>query len=148
MFEHPQIQKQKQTMVSQTITLPIIDFSELKQESKISLTWESAKNHVKRALEEFGCFEARFDQIPQNLRNSVFEGLKQLFELPLQNKQRNTSKKPYHGYIGHSVAVPLYESMGIEHALAPGSVETFTNLLWSQENPGFRYALTKFGWRN
>ncbi|XP_073157246.1 probable 2-oxoglutarate-dependent dioxygenase AOP1 [Henckelia pumila] len=133
-------------MGSETIRIPIIDFSELKQEGcKSSLTWESVKNHVKLALEEFGCFEAKFDQIPKNLRNSVFEALKQLFELPLENKQRNISGKPYHGYIGQAATVPLYESIGIEHALAPGTIENFTKLLWSdQGNLDFSRSIQAF----
>ncbi|KZV38972.1 hypothetical protein F511_38756 [Dorcoceras hygrometricum] len=121
-------------MSSNTIKLPEIDFSQLRQKNK-TVTWESTKNHVKCALEEFGAFEATFDQIPQSLRDSVIEWLKQLFELPLSNKVRNTSSKPYHGYIGQSPVVPLYESLGIEHALEPGCIETFTNLLWSKDYP-------------
>ncbi|KAL7099795.1 hypothetical protein ACP275_09G108200 [Erythranthe tilingii] len=116
------------------LKLPIIDFSNLKQETQ---TWESTKIQVRKALEEYGCFEAKFDEIPLHLRKSIFDVLKQLFDLPLENKLLNTSNKPYHAYLGQDAMFPLYESLGIDNALAPGSIETFTNLMWAQGNPTF-----------
>ncbi|XP_073298347.1 probable 2-oxoglutarate-dependent dioxygenase AOP1 [Primulina huaijiensis] len=130
-------------MGSETIKLPIINFSELKQESK-SPSWESVKNQVRFALQEFGCFEAKFDQIHRNLRDSVIEGSRQLFELPLQNKLRNSSNKHYHGYIGQHALVPLYESLGIDDAIGLGSIESFTNLMWSEGNPDFSKNIRSF----
>ncbi|XP_075512600.1 putative 2-oxoglutarate-dependent dioxygenase AOP1 [Primulina tabacum] len=130
-------------MGSETIKLPIINFSELKQESK-NPSWESVKNQVRFALQEFGCFEATFDQIHRNLRDSVIEGSRQLFELPLQNKLRNSSNKRYHGYIGQHALVPLYESLGIDDALDLGSIESFTNLMWSEGNPDFSKNIRSF----
>lgn len=123
--------------------LPIINFSDLKQESETP-SWESVKNQVRFALQEFGCFEATFDQIPRNLRDSVIEGSRQLFDLPLQNKLRNRSNKPYHGYIGQHALVPLYESLGIDDALNLGSIESFTNLMWSEGNPVFSKNIRSF----
>ncbi|KAL7140029.1 hypothetical protein ABFS83_09G093500 [Erythranthe nasuta] len=116
------------------LKLPVIDFSNLKQEPQ---TWESTKIQVRKALEEYGCFEAKFDQIPLHLRKSIFGVLKQLFDLPLENKLLNTSNKPYHAYLGQDAMFPLYESLGIDNALAPGSIEAFTNLMWAQGNPTF-----------
>ncbi|XP_073298391.1 probable 2-oxoglutarate-dependent dioxygenase AOP1 [Primulina huaijiensis] len=130
-------------MGSETIKLPIFNFSELIQGSK-SPNWESVKNQVKFSLQEFGCFEATYDQIPQNLRNSVFEGLKKLFELPLQNKLQNKSNKLYHGYIGQHAKVPLYESLGIDNALDDGSIESFTNLMWPEGNHDFSKSIQSF----
>lgn len=123
-----------------TVKLPAINFSELKQESGTP-DRESVKSQVKFALREFDCFLATFDQIPPNLRNSVIAGLKQLFELPLPTKLRNRSNIRYRGYIGQYAVVPLYESLGIDDALDLGSVETFTNLMWSEGNPDFWYEL-------
>ncbi|KAL8043102.1 hypothetical protein ABFS82_09G098400 [Erythranthe guttata] len=122
-------------MANRTILkLPLIDFSNLKQEPQ---AWESTKTRVRKALEEYGCFEAKFDEIPLHLRKSIFDALKQLFDLPLENKLLNTSNKPYHAYLGQDAMVPLYESMGIDNALAPESIETFSNLMWAHGNPTF-----------
>ncbi|KAK6124905.1 hypothetical protein DH2020_041349 [Rehmannia glutinosa] len=115
--------------------LPVIDFSNLKQDTP---TWESVKIQVRQALEEYGCFEAIFDEIPLNLRKSIIDGLQQLFDLPLENKIRNKSNSPYRGYIGQHPAIPLYESLGIEDDLSPGKIECFTNLMWCEGNPTFR----------
>ncbi|XP_057772957.1 2-oxoglutarate-dependent dioxygenase AOP2-like [Salvia miltiorrhiza] len=115
--------------------LPLIDLSKLGEDD--STRWESAKIEIREALQEYGCFEATFDEIPVELRKSVVEGIQQLFDLPLPIKMRNKSDKPYHGYVGQSPFVPLFESMGIDGALSPQTVDTFTNLIWSQGNPTF-----------
>ncbi|KAH6756629.1 2-oxoglutarate and oxygenase superfamily protein [Perilla frutescens var. hirtella] len=121
--------------------LPIINFSDLKHQTE---TWESAKTQVRQALEEFGCFEATFDQIPLHLRKSVIQETKQIFDLPLQIKLRNRSNKPYHGYVGQYAMVPLYESLGVDDALSPGKLDTFTNLMWPQGNPSFSKSVESY----
>ncbi|KAK6148920.1 hypothetical protein DH2020_016445 [Rehmannia glutinosa] len=121
--------------------LPVIDFSNLKQQTP---TWESVKIQVRQALEEYGCFEAIFDQVPLNLRKSTIDGSQQLFDLPLQNKLRNRYHKPYHGYIGQVPTIPLYESLGIEDVLSTGKIESFTNLMWSEGNPTFSQSVESF----
>ncbi|KAK4395281.1 putative 2-oxoglutarate-dependent dioxygenase AOP1.2 [Sesamum angolense] len=124
--------------------LPVIDFSNLKQDSSTP-TWASTKAQVRAALEEYGCFEAVFDQIPPTLRQSTIDGIKQLFDLPLQTKLRNRSNKPYHGYVGQYPMVPLYESLGIEDALSPGKTDSFSNLMWPEDgNPTFSKSIESF----
>lgn len=120
---------------SETIKLPTIDFSEVKQGTQ---TWDLVKNQVRRALEEYGCFEALFDKIPKGTRKATLDALKELFDLPLQIKLKNRSNKPYHGYVGQHAFVPLYESLGIGNALALGKIENFANLMWPNGNPTFR----------
>ncbi|KAL7140025.1 hypothetical protein ABFS83_09G093100 [Erythranthe nasuta] len=114
-----------------TMKLPVIDFSNLKQETE---TWESVKTQVSKALAEYGCFEAIFS----NRKYSLVNVLQQLFDLPLQTKLLNKSDTTYHGYIGQHAIVPLYESLGISDALVPGNIEAFTELMWSDNgNPTF-----------
>ncbi|KAL8458119.1 hypothetical protein ACS0TY_035850 [Phlomoides rotata] len=114
--------------------LPIIDFSNLKQDTP---AWESVKKQVREALEEYSGFEVTLDDIPLHLQKSVFDGMQQLFDLPLETKLHNTSDKPYHGYVGRHASVPLYESLGIEDVLSPAKVDAFTSLMWPQGNPTF-----------
>ncbi|KAM3308125.1 putative 2-oxoglutarate-dependent dioxygenase AOP1 [Capsicum chacoense] len=123
-------------MGSENIKLPNIDFSHESLKPG-TLVWNQVKGQVHKALVEYGCFEASFDKIPIHLRNSIFESLQELFDLPLQTKLRNISKKPFHGYVGQYPAVPLYESMGIDDANIPDKVEKFTQILWPQGNPSF-----------
>ncbi|XP_073147339.1 probable 2-oxoglutarate-dependent dioxygenase AOP1 [Henckelia pumila] len=132
-------------MGSETIKLPTIHFPHLKQEKSSSQTWEFLKNQVILALQEFGGFEATFDQIPQKLRSSVIEGIKQFFEVPFPIKLRYKPKNPYHGYnIGHHDFAPLYESFGIDDALSSGSMESFTDLIWSEGNADFCKSIQSF----
>ncbi|XP_016507030.2 putative 2-oxoglutarate-dependent dioxygenase AOP1 [Nicotiana tabacum] len=123
-------------MGSETIKLPNIDFSNVDLKPG-TLVWNQVKSQVHKALVNYGCFEASFDKIPIHLRKSIFESLKELFDLPLQTKIRNISTKPFHGYVGQYPAVPLYESMGIDDANIPDKAESFTRILWPEGNPTF-----------
>ncbi|KAH7866729.1 hypothetical protein Vadar_024151 [Vaccinium darrowii] len=118
------------------LKLPMIDFSTpgLKPGTP---EWNSVKTQVQKALEEYGCFEALFDKVPLDLRKAILGALKELFDLPLQTKLQNASKKPYHGYIGQYPTVPLFESMGIDDAPVPDKVKGFTDLLWPGGNENF-----------
>ncbi|KAK2984897.1 hypothetical protein RJ640_008662 [Escallonia rubra] len=118
------------------LKLPVLAFSkrELKPGTPV---WNSVKSQVFQALQEYGCFEATFTEIPSELRKAIIDALQELFELPLQTKLRNVSKKPFHGYVGQYPMVPLYESMGIEDAPVLEKAESFTALLWPGGNPNF-----------
>ncbi|XP_047957399.1 probable 2-oxoglutarate-dependent dioxygenase AOP1 [Salvia hispanica] len=120
-------------MGSKTQKLPLINLSNLREEN-----WESVKIQVRQALEEFGCFEAIYDHIHLHLQKKVLDGLKQLFDLPLQVKLCNKAQKPYHGYVGQIPSLPLYESLGIE------DVTSFTNLMWPEGNPSFRETIQSY----
>ena len=123
-------------MGSEPIKLPIIDFSNLKNQTE---TWESTKAQVWQAIVEYGCFEATFDHIPLHLQKSVIHETKQLFDLPLSIKLLNKSNKPFHGYVGQYSIVPLFESLGIPDPLSPGKIQGFADLMWAEGNPSFRY---------
>ncbi|KAF2301323.1 hypothetical protein GH714_022734 [Hevea brasiliensis] len=119
------------------LRLPVIDFS--KEELKPGTEeWESVKSQVRKALEEYGCFEALFNKVPAELRKGIVGAMEELFELPLQTKLRNVSKKPFHGYVGQYPQAPLYESMGIDDANISQNVDSLTSVLWPQGNPIFR----------
>ncbi|KAK7255304.1 hypothetical protein RIF29_28711 [Crotalaria pallida] len=126
-----------------TLTLPIIDFTNLKLDDNTS-DWEAVKSQVYKALVEYGCFEANFDKIPLNLRKGIFASLEELFDLPLQTKLLNVSNKPFHGYVGQYPMVPLYESMGFDDADVYEKVESTTNILWPHGNPSFSKTIQSF----
>ncbi|WJX42826.1 hypothetical protein P8452_30011 [Trifolium repens] len=126
-----------------TPNLPLIDFTDLNLEAK-SPNWELVKSQVYKALVEYGCFEATFDKVPLELRKTIFASLKELFDLPLQTKLLNVSKKPYHGYVGQYPMVPLYESMGIDDANILEKVKSMTNILWKDGNQNFSKTIHSF----
>ncbi|KAF8389030.1 hypothetical protein HHK36_025715 [Tetracentron sinense] len=127
----------KTVMGSETpLKLPIIDFSKEDLEPG-TIYWDSVRDDVRRTLEEFGCFEAVYDKVSLELHNAIFCALEELFDLPTEIKLRNTSDKPYYGYIGQVPLIPHYEGMGIDDALTLEDVQSFTNLMWPDGNVQF-----------
>lgn len=120
------------------LRLPVIDFSskDLKPGTPV---WERAKSQVREAAEDYGCFEALFKIIPQDLRKAMDEALEEVFALPLENKKRNVSEKPFHGYIGSSSPMSLYESIGFDDPDYYKEVERFANIMWPEGNTNFRF---------
>ena len=119
------------------IRLPVIDFSPLTHISDDASIWESIRADVFKAIQDYGCFEVS-SFVSIDLQESVNAGLKQLFDLPIETKAKNTSEIAFHGYV-RSPKVPLYESMGIGNPFITENVDNFTNLMWPQDNPKFRY---------
>lgn len=97
-----------------------------------------ACHKVRHTLEEYGCFMVVYDKFSQEFKNEVFDSLKTLFDLPIETKIKNTSNKPLHGYLGLFRTLPLYESMGIQHATSLDDVKRFANLMWPSGNDQFR----------
>ncbi|CAM8977833.1 unnamed protein product [Rhodiola kirilowii] len=125
--------------------LPQIDFSKIDLQPGTA-SWDFVRAQVIDALEKYGCFEAFYD-IPVELQKAIFGSLEQLFDLPLQTKMKNSSKKPYHGYVGQYPHVPLYESMGIDGANILEKTESFTEVLWPEGNPSFCNTVQPFAQR-
>ncbi|ANM60149.1 Non-hem dioxygenase N-terminal domain [Arabidopsis suecica] len=125
------------------LRLPVIDFSN-KNLKPGEPEWDLTRADVQKALQDYGYFEASFDRIPFELRKSVFGALEELFDLPLQTKLRNVSKKPFHGYVGQYPMVPLYESMGIDDSDIAEKVDAFTEKLWPQGNISFSTTIQSF----
>ncbi|XP_027344908.1 probable 2-oxoglutarate-dependent dioxygenase AOP1 [Abrus precatorius] len=126
-----------------TLKLPVIDFTNIRLEAN-NPNWEAVKSQVHAALVEYGCFEAIFDKVPLDLRKAMLAAQEELFDLPLQTKMLNVSKKPYHGYVGQYPMVPLYESMGIDDANVCEKVESLTNIMWPDGNPSFTKTIQSF----
>ncbi|TKY64524.1 2-oxoglutarate-dependent dioxygenase AOP1 [Spatholobus suberectus] len=117
-------------MDSQTVfQVPVVDFTQegLKPGTE---RWASACQVIRSALEDHGCFYALCDKVPMELYNSVFTLMEELFDLPLETKMQKISDKPYHGYYGQNVRVPLYESLGINDPLTMEGVQEFAKLMW------------------
>ncbi|KAB1218616.1 putative 2-oxoglutarate-dependent dioxygenase AOP1.2 [Morella rubra] len=125
------------------LKLPVIDFSnpDLKPGTP---NWDSLKAQVRQALEEYGCFEALFNKVQLELRKELLGEIEELFDLPLQTKLRNVSKKPYHGYLGQYPWLPLYESMGIDDANIPEKVENVANIFWPEGKQSFCNTIQSF----
>ncbi|TKY73081.1 2-oxoglutarate-dependent dioxygenase AOP1.2 [Spatholobus suberectus] len=74
-----------------TLKLLVIDFTNFKLEAN-NPNWEVVKSQVHKALVEYDCFEATFDEVPLDICKAIFPILQELFDLPLQTKILNVSK--------------------------------------------------------
>ncbi|KAJ0250171.1 2-oxoglutarate-dependent dioxygenase AOP3 [Hirschfeldia incana] len=108
-----------------TPQLPLIYLSDqtLKPGSE---KWVELRSDVRKALEDYGGFEVSYDRVSEELKKSVLEAMKELFELPVEAKKRNVSPKPYTGYMTHN---GISESLGIQDANVLEKVNEFTQLL-------------------
>ncbi|KDP40825.1 hypothetical protein JCGZ_24824 [Jatropha curcas] len=131
-------------MGSETIqSFPVIDFSSTELKPGTPL-WETVKSQVRKAAEEYGCFEAVFKNIPQELRKAMNGALEEIFALPSEIKKLNVSELPFHGYIGPSFPGSIYESLGFYYPDNYDKVQNFTNVFWPEGNINFSKTLYGF----
>lgn len=123
--------------------LPVIDFSN-KQLKPGTSCWVSIGRQVRQALEEHGCFELVNTEFSKELHEAVIDSLDQLFDLPKETKQRQTSNIPHYGYVAPSTAAPLRETMGIVDVTNHDQVQSLTNLMWPTGNACFQYDFSIF----
>ena len=131
-------------MGSETLSLPVIDFSSIELKPGTSL-WDTVKSQVRKAAEEYGCFEALFNNVPQELRKAMDGVLEEIFSLPFETKNLNVSEKPFHGYIGSFSPSSLYESIGFDDPDNFDKVKSFTKIMWPQGNINFRFVIVSDG---
>ncbi|XP_030442175.1 probable inactive 2-oxoglutarate-dependent dioxygenase AOP2 [Syzygium oleosum] len=123
------------------LKLPLIEFCKYDMKPG-STQWDSVQKEVVKALEDYGCFEARYDRISVELHDDVFKQLEVLFDLPAETKSRFVDpRKPYHGYLGKTTS---YEVMGISGVLDSGGIQKLANLMWPKGNPKFCETLNSY----
>ncbi|CAN6201864.1 unnamed protein product [Urochloa humidicola] len=103
--------------------------------------WAEVRAAVMDALCEHGCFEVVMDGlIAPELAAAVLGAggaAESLLTLPVSTKARNTSEKPYRGYVGNIPGLP-YESVAIVDPLSTDAVRAFADLMWPDTgNAGF-----------
>ncbi|KAG2304739.1 hypothetical protein Bca52824_033390 [Brassica carinata] len=129
--------------ITPALQLPVIDFTSPNLKPG-TVEWDSVRGDVRRALEEYGCFEALFDKVPVELRKAVFDVSEEAFQLPLEIKKRVVSRRKYRGYVGQIPTLPLFEVMGVDFAENEEKVNEFTHKLWPQGNASFSEAVMSF----
>ncbi|KAI3967496.1 hypothetical protein MKW92_033974 [Papaver armeniacum] len=136
-------------MASFNNKLPVIDFTKDDVLSPGTEYWLSIQTQVVKALEEYGCFEAMYDnKVSLKLHNEMFSAAEEVLDLPLETKMLNTSNKPYHGYFNREASVrPLFENIGIDDAHVLDQVCNFTSLMWPEGNHCFSEAVHTFAKR-
>ncbi|XP_042484330.1 probable 2-oxoglutarate-dependent dioxygenase AOP1 [Macadamia integrifolia] len=120
------------------IQIPYIDLpKELLGSKQGSEEWKELCGKVREACEEYGCFMVGYDEVSKELHEEMFMAMKDLFDLPVETKQKNTNPQPYRGYIANLELVPLFESLGIDNAPSLDETQAFTQLMWPHGNPIF-----------
>ena len=120
-------------------SIHVIDFSKEETLKPGSSSRLSLCSQVRCALEENGCFVAKYDKLSSQLADEIFGQSKDLFELPTETKAKNTSDEPYRGYIGPNPLMPLYEGLAIDNATRLDEVRKFINLMWPDGKDNFWY---------
>nr|Q944Z9.1 RecName: Full=2-oxoglutarate-dependent dioxygenase AOP2 [Arabidopsis thaliana]AAL14665.1 2-oxoglutarate-dependent dioxygenase [Arabidopsis thaliana] len=113
-------------MGSCSLQLPLINLADKTLEPGSS-KWAEVRSDVRKALQDFGCFEASYDKVSLELQESIMKTMEELFALPVETKQRNVCPKPYVGYLNHN---NLSESLGISNANILENINEFTQQLW------------------
>ncbi|CAN8269295.1 unnamed protein product [Cochlearia groenlandica] len=131
------------TISSKTKSLPVIDFSVPNLEPE-TLEWDMVRNLVRKALEEYGCFEALFDGVSKDLRKTIFEASKEVFDLPIETKLSAKLEKRNSGYTCHVSDMPLFEGMGFDGVDNPNVVDDLTLKVWPQGNINFSKNVQSF----
>ncbi|EEF44711.1 probable 2-oxoglutarate-dependent dioxygenase AOP1 [Ricinus communis] len=124
-------------MGSETVgQIPLVDLSS-EHLNPGSSSWRSACNDIRKALEQYGCFEVVYNNPSIEFHNRVLALLEKLFQLPQEIKMKNVNPKPAHGYMGKMSIFPIHEGMGIEYANDKDECQKFTNLMWPEGNDHF-----------
>ncbi|XP_056162129.1 probable 2-oxoglutarate-dependent dioxygenase AOP1 [Syzygium oleosum] len=121
-----------------TLKLPLIDLSKLDGSKPGTGRWDSLLCQVRRALEEFGCFEALYDKMTLELHNDMFQELEELLELPTDVKRRFVvPEKRFNGYHTNPPQAPPYEAFGMDYGPNSGSINRLADLMWPEGNTRF-----------
>ncbi|KAK8319397.1 hypothetical protein V6Z11_A13G239000, partial [Gossypium hirsutum] len=127
----------KNMAVDAEIVFPVIEFhsSDLERGTE---GWNRLCKRVREACETFGCFEVVYEKISKNVREDVFGLLKELFDVPVERKQKNTSPIPFHGWVGPCKEISLlYEGFGLGDASNYDSIKSFAQVMWPDGHPHF-----------
>ncbi|KAF5456674.1 hypothetical protein F2P56_026125 [Juglans regia] len=114
------------------IQVPVIKFSVQGSDlNRGSEGWHNLCKRVREACENYGCFEVIYDKIPIDLRTEAFSAARQLFDLPLDAKQKGVNPTRRNlGYMGQSSLGSLYEAFAIEDGSNYDSLKSFTEVIW------------------
>ncbi|CAI9114066.1 OLC1v1014685C2 [Oldenlandia corymbosa var. corymbosa] len=118
--------------------LPIIHFNN-ESLTPGSSSWVSTSQMIRLALESYGCFVAVCERlISLEMHHKLFDLSKDLFNLPVETKEKSTSEYLGFGYgANFGPFMPLIEYLGITYGSTHEAIKVFTNLMWPDGNDQF-----------
>ena len=120
--------------------IPVIDLSNTDQLSPGSSSRHSTCAQIRNALEEYGCFVAKYEPFSDQLCHQIGIQAKGLFDLPTETKMKNVVDGDFfRGYIRRptDVLVPFMEGLGIDKATSLPEARKFEWLIWPHGNDNF-----------
>jgi hypothetical protein len=116
--------------------IPVIDMQEIED-------LEQYKK-LREASEEWGCFRIVNHKIPASLMSEMKKVVKELLDLPMEIKKRNTDVIAGSGYVAPSNSNPLYEALGLYDLGSPEAVRAFCSQLDASPQQRFLSLLITF----
>eukprot|EP01018_Ginkgo_biloba_P035546 Gb_41080 [translate_table: standard] len=122
--------------------IPVIDLSKLQpqvvlENKDYSQEESSVYMKVRRACEEWGCFQVINHGIGEDILQNVDSVWRELVRLPKHTKEKNVSSSLFYGYLGPDSLLPFYESLGIAGVPRPEAIQHFSDQIWPHGNPNF-----------
>lgn len=132
--------KKKKMAEGGDLCIPAIDMQKLEDDG------EQQEQHKKlrEASEEWGCFRIVNHKIPLSLMSEMKKVVRELLDLPMEIKMRNTDVIAGSGYMAPSQVNPLYEALGLYDLGNPHSVRTFCSQLDVSPHQRFLFFLSSF----
>ncbi|WCJ40729.1 2-oxoglutarate (2OG) and Fe(II)-dependent oxygenase superfamily protein [Euphorbia peplus] len=116
--------------------IPVVELSGEKLKVG-SDSWNSGREEVRKALEEYGCFELIYNKYTIENHNAILEAMEQLFNVPDEIKTKLVHPSYAHGYSGKSSVLPISESARIVNATNKQECQKFTDFMWPHGNQHF-----------
>ncbi|XP_030974362.1 2-oxoglutarate-dependent dioxygenase DAO-like [Quercus robur] len=103
--------------------IPVIDMQKLEEDDGEQL------KRLREASEEWGCFRIVNHKIPSSLMSEMKKVVREVLDLPMEIKMRNTDVIAGSGYMAPTQVNPFYEALGLYDLASSQSLRTFSSQL-------------------
>ena len=104
--------------------IPVIDMQKLEDNNDGDQQQQQYKK-LREASEEWGCFRIMNHKISLTLMSEMKKVVRELLDLPIDIKKRNTEVIPNSGYVAPTEFSRFFEGLGIYDFGSPHSVDVF-----------------------
>ena len=106
--------------------IPVIDMQKLEE---VDGEQQQQLKRLREASEEWGCFRIVNHKIPSSLMSEMKKVVREVLDLPMEIKMRNTDVIAGSGYMAPTQVNPLYEALGLYDLASSQSLRTFSSQL-------------------
>ncbi|WCJ40732.1 2-oxoglutarate (2OG) and Fe(II)-dependent oxygenase superfamily protein [Euphorbia peplus] len=117
--------------------IPVVELSGEKLKAG-SDSWNSAREEVRKALENYGCFELIYNKDSIMKHDTFFEAAEELFQIPEEIKLEHVGKSyASHGFTVKTPSFPIMEYVKIIDSTNKQECQNFTGLMFPNGNQHF-----------